>query len=605
MFFQMMTKGETMRSLLFFALVACTSASIFAQTKGGVTAGLGVQSVWGGIESGDYSFFQYNGTQLEQSKLDQVFGRASSDRQFYIDYLQNINKALERWVAETVFGTQSPSDLAEKRPINSQNTAQSFFELVTKYSPTGTLVPPQEFLIVLAKYNARRAALLNTIQSIPTIPEALKNSNFGFADTVSNAGQQTKTIPQWANVDFKEIQRFYEDRIRQTDQYVTDTLRLSIGTFPVGIVVSLPDREKLKIDPENFAIGLVFNPGALQVNFDEVQNLQNQAVVLRNLSRQEADRVNTFNDFTREQIKRFIELYGSTERYRGQNGRNQNAAGFRNMMKDIVEVFWVRSFMRAEYGIPMGVIGISYNKMIFGLDGYLSATELTFKSDRITRQADIAEIEQNLRNALNFTDMRARAVTAGGRAAQAEMAFGANTKIDTQDLSEQILQGNVGFLGKASSFMTWVFGNRALANANLQILRLLAADLYEEQKMIKGDLRAVNESYARRYFSNPDDTKYFSELEERYNPSSKTSESSDIFGDASTIQTGTIAGEIRPLVNLGIMRQAKITQAQKIEAQVSLLLQYKDSAAEKKTEGRRNFRRSIGGGLTNSVSGGK
>jgi hypothetical protein len=206
-------------------------------------------------------------------------------------------------------------------------------------------------------------------------------------------------------------------------------------------------------------------------------------------------------------------------------------------------------------------------------------------------------------------DMRAKALTTGGKAKQTEWDLGGVVKADQEASTEDILQKNVGLAGKATSFLIWASGNRALANANLQVLRLLALDLYEEKEMIKGNLRGVNLSYMRRYFADEDDKKYFAELEQRFDPSgekkSAQEDNADIFGDSTTMVAGTVYGEVKPILNVAVQRQAKLMQARNIEAEVELLLKVKDSAEQNKQKGRRDYRRGLLNSTTNSVSPGR
>jgi hypothetical protein len=289
--------------------------------------------------------------------------------------------------------------------------------------------------------------------------------------------------------------------------------------------------------------------------------MRKQVQLLRMWDEKAEKAVNGYTVYVKQLVQRFITTYGTSERYRFQNERTQKLK--EEAARDLVHAFWSRSYLRAVYGMPLGAIGIRYQKRMANIDFFTAAKEIfQFVEEPVWDEREMVEMNQNYSNALNVADARA----------------------------SKILDGNVSLLRRANALVTFIAGNAELADALKTILFLMAADFHEEKLIIQpGGLRQMTARYRARYLITDADKAFYKALGCSYDPSSCEQGSSDPYGDMTAMSGGSLQKRFSDTLIECQTMEDRLGQAKEIEAQIANAQSYSKQGIDHRKERRRRL----------------
>lgn len=462
----------------------------------------GLQPLTGvfGTQAGDYKFFQYDRGALQKQYLDQVFARSKEDREYFLSAVSSIETSFKNLMVDTVYAEKGLKWMSDQAV------------------GAGKFFPAVEFLAAVNKFQMGRFALENRIESLRSIADALPSR---LAIDAEGAG--LKDVPNYGNVKFDPIVDFYQGRIKELVTAVSNLQQNVIVANGAEHIIAANSGKALELSVK----GLALSP-------DKLAELRKQVVKARRWGVNATDTINDYTVYSKKLVQTFIKTYGTTERYRSISGAE--ATERENDAKRIAQAFWTRSYLRAVYGMPIGAIGINYDKAWLHLDVVLNRTLQSFFEEPVWDQAELQRVAQNYRNALKLVDER----------------------------SQRILDGNLSLVASGRNLITWLAGHRNLAKAQHMILNVLAADMYEERLILEADgLAQMKLRYRARYASTQEDRDYYRNLQKAYDPQGDADP-----GAAIGIVQDSINGKFQDVLVYMKTKEDELAQAAEIQATI-------------------------------------
>lgn len=412
---------------------------------------------------GKYEFFHYDKTVLNKGILDELSKRSQQDRDYFLKAVQEMEQGFEELLTTTIYN-------------NDAEQAKSGLVTLSSLSQTDQnyVIPAKDFAVAVNRYNLVVQTLQSRLRRLTALTDGgLPSQTQALVDESGNKIE----IQGYGNINFDGILDFYESRMDAIQKQVSTLpfrIRLVTGTLKLHTGIDIP-RDLFWMTPEAAR-----------------QEFQTNILPLKGWSRAQRRDIDAFTFYVRDMVQEFITKYGTTERWRSLNAA---AIAQRDLdWKQMVDGLWLRSYIRANFTVPLGAIGINYKKRAFKIDMFTVSTEALskFREEVCWSDREQLDVEDDLRYALATADAR----------------------------TVRILDnGDASFIDKANSFFTWVGGKRNLADAQQMILRLLAADLYEDRLITKPNgADAIIEQYRNRYYSTEDNKKYYQSLENTYFP---------------------------------------------------------------------------------------
>jgi hypothetical protein len=296
--------------------------------------------------------------------------------------------------------------------------------------------------------------------------------------------------------------------------------------------------------PEGSGKGLTIPQSSIILSPDEIKKLAQSVKDARTWSPSAEDDIRAFNDYLRKRFQVLEKNFGTKQRWQGLNAGDIQAR--KELWDSLREAFWVRSYLRSHYGMPLGALVIQYDTSWFRLDKFFTSTEnlLKFKEDTAWEENELAAGERDYRKAMSVAYERdpERAAT----------------------YADGVFKGEVNWLGKVNEFMTWVGGKAPLATAIALCHTLLAADLYEERLLVTmGGFDKMYARYKERYFSTANDTEFYGHLQDVY------------FGDAATdvgLGRDSLAGHLAQIKVDLQGKEAELILAREQQEQIDLFM---------------------------------
>lgn len=444
-----------------WALIALTFAlagAVVAQERG-ITPLQGII----GAQSGKYEFFQYDKGLLQKTYLDKVFERSKEDREFFLKSVTDLEKSFEVFLNDVVFREGGLVTMNQNAKLMQASDALEFMKAINRYHKSRL------------ELEARIEAL--TAITDGRLPSQLK---------IKADGSGIEEAPNYGNIDLTPMKKFYLGRVEYITQYLENLQQIVEVKDKTGKVL------RKIIIAENTKKGLQLPAAPVLLTPAEILQLRNEILEASQWNTPESvDACDAFTKYIRQYTQDFISTYGSTERYRRLS--DDEKAKRADDAKQLVEAFWLRSYIRAAYGMPIAAIGLDYDKYPFHLDVILNSTKslALFHEQPVWRERDFIRQEQNFRNALKRANVR----------------------------SEKIMDGNLGFIASGENLLTWLGGQRNMAQALQMMLQLMAADLYEERLVQKADgVEKMKARFRTRYASNDADKKFYRDLRMAYDP---------------------------------------------------------------------------------------
>ena len=414
-----------------------------------------------GAQAGDYRFFQFDKGRLQKEYLDQVFTRSKEDRDYFLATVRDIESEFKVFLRHAVFADDALKGMSDRAKAEAR-----FF-------------PAIDFLRAINRFQQARIALDTKIESLTAMAGGALPSQI----KIKADGSGLEDVPHYGNLDFGPIKAFYETRL--------DEITRLVANLPHGLILATGSEYLIA---EGSGKGLRLDVPGLKLPAAKILELRKKIRDLRSWGPQAEDAINAYTLYTKRLVQKFIKTYGTTERWRslGEGGRKERVED----TKRVAEAFWTRSYLRAVYGMPIGAIGIDYVTRPFHIDVITTTTAAlgAFRQEPVWEQDEMMEVAKSYRLAL---------VRANQRAAK-------------------ILDGELGLIAAGENLITFLGGQRNLAQGLQMMLQLLAADLYEERLVQDADgIAKMAARYRSRYGLNDEDLAFYSKLRKAYDPQSE------------------------------------------------------------------------------------
>lgn len=193
---------------------------------------------------------------------------------------------------------------------------------------------------------------------------------------------------------------------------------------------------------------------------------------------------NHLTDSTVALVLKYIDAFGTSERWRlRSDSKDVRAEGLiendfearGNAYRQLENIFWMRSFLRAKFGYQIGTFNVSYEKKPMNWEVFFSKPEsyLNFKKGSYVRtEEDLMGVKESFRNMLS-------------------VMVDKNT-----DLGWGIFTGDINPLAVANTFLTsTLMGKTAIAEAGVMVLKLMVADAAEEMILANGGGKSAMKRY--------------------------------------------------------------------------------------------------------------
>ena len=390
--------------------MAIAPSMVLAQSKNGFL-GRGNTGVVIAANAGKYEMLDKNQAALEE----QLLKRLDSSRQQDLLYVK-----------------QTQSELRELFHQVQQNELVGLQKLQNL-----SMTEPVEYPVYIESTRAyinKRVEINTAIGLLTKLPSAVKNAN-----NSAGSGSANVQLPNQLQLDFTEILKSYNESLDTMDQQAQAlTFRMHLLNGSIKDVAGINAEGINKSD----------------LISQQVLDAETQKIGYAQAHVYDAAAKNIVNQMTKldlNVLSGYINDQGKTERWRLNNSKDPVNS---DEIKSIIEVFWLRSYVRATYGMGVGGIAIQYKKMGLGLDAMFAPSNIEF----VPNLSGTAQLNQ-------FRNLMAAAVKTYDGASE----FGGNP------------------LNMAKYVITRVKGNWNNAEANAFVVRLLVADLEEENLFNSGN----------------------------------------------------------------------------------------------------------------------
>ncbi len=296
-------------------------------------------------------------------------------------------------------------------------------------------------------------------------------------------------VSSYGNIDFSPLTQRIED-LRSELFAGMNSLTFTNLVTPAGQTIRIA--------------GDALNPSldGLQILTEcQIQYVQDQIVRKSVTSRTTDGYQQAFVDKLVTLLNGFADEAGKKEwlRFRNENDRLFIQEAF----QPILDAFWLRSYLRKKYGIPMGaVLTTGYPSTILNLEEFgLQPLRMALKSyKRGGRAESDNELLAAFNNARQFVELYDEKVTpVFSDADEIRRSRGRDESGDVTSAIYDYSAVETGFLVRANSAITWVTGQRHIAEILLMTMRLVLADTREELMLIRGDWQAQINYHDARY----------------------------------------------------------------------------------------------------------
>lgn len=434
-------------------------------------------------QPGDYKFSDYDQGKLQKTYLDEIFKRSEADKKYFQSTVDEIRVGFSRLLSDTVYG------VGEYRAATRPNTAAQVIQpgglrWMSSTAQAGNYFSAGDFMLAVNRYYEAKQILQTQIVAL----SAMAEKGTLPSQTIEADGAGLHQVNRYGDVDFSAIKDHFTGELDKIDAFLNNLpFRLILANAKPVLVASGQSNS------------LTLPEGGTLLSEEELANLQQQITdAQRWADPDQRDDVDAFTRQIKVTVQQFIETYGSSERWRSLSAADQKQRA--EDWQELARAFFLRSYLRTMYKMPIGALAIDYSKLPFGLEKFTGRTKdiLVFRSEILWNEETFIRGEQDYRNALLRAEERAQKLGAG------DLSWEDATKI---------LDGDLTFMVKGRNLMTWLSGNRNLAEAARQMVRLLAADFYEERliQRVTGPAEMLSR-FRARYMATDEDRKFYQEL---------------------------------------------------------------------------------------------
>ena len=270
--------------------------------------------------------------------------------------------------------------------------------------------------------------------------------------------------------------------------------------------------------------------GLQLLSAEQINEMQRKIVRKRAMTAREKNVIDQgINAFTESALNTFIEVFGSSQRYR----TSSNEQGRQEAAQALAQAFWARFYIRATYGIKIGSVPVHYDKSIFNADYLLSDMKIgavpVWSQTQLTGSLDQA------------------------REAQATLKDGG--------------QSWATFIRNLS---VWIGGSQAAESAKRFVIDLIYTDIEQELKLgHRGGLHKVREAYRQKFYSSESAKAHYKQQEDLV---FGAVDEDDPEADVGTVEAGTLQGVIATCINTLEQMEVRLEEANQLQNALELVL---------------------------------
>jgi hypothetical protein len=506
------------------------------------------------VSPGDFNVTNTDVAKLISQQMSEHFARQRDDKEFFVRSINEIESSANKMNSEIVIGqlqfaSQKSGLLAYENPHRTGGRS----------SDVGA-INVEQFFTMMNQYNASKQVLENKIKGIQTMAKGALPSASAMVTEKKDV-----TLPSHLNLDFDKIASYYSNRLKEMDSTVS-----SLGFKIKDKAGLVHDVSGFNVDPKKMAI----------LNEEERNTRQQEINRLRSSVRTLENKQDQYTVMTRDLVQTHLTNFGTSERMRMLN--DKDIAARKKDYERLAEVFWARSYLRQQYGIPLGTIGAEYKKRFMSIEEFLSNPSKFVDLSKVPYRSkkDLLRAEESYRNSAAVIEKKAASV----------------------------FDGNFSLLARANSLLTKATGWGPMAESSEMVLRLLAADAAEELMLMEpGGQQKARDFFKNRYMSDATSRASTFKLLCAYDPSGQPAGKCPSQSTATTIDQDRRTGGdpttmFRDLVRQSNLQLSSYQQARQLQDQLDSMVNLE---ANPLNQAIRRGNESLWGDATEQASGSK
>ncbi len=301
-------------------------------------------------------------------------------------------------------------------------------------------------------YNVGMTEVQNKLASIQALPSAMKQD-----EPVSLEGSGIVQLRNRGVVDLSKTIDFYNSQLKAIEKQVN---AISINTY-------LPNKKAvINTSLKDLMAMMAKTP---PYSPEEIQQKKTEEVVKRNLGTERRQQLGQHFLKTTKLVQQYIQDFGTNQRYR----LNTTPEARKDILEELNMAFWSRSLLRATYGVKLGALGIEFKTQTFNREYIFASNQITFHANPILKQEDINSQRRTLLIALGVLDKR----------------------------DDKLLAAETPFFNRILSGIAFVKGEAQLAQVNVEILKLIYADMEEEGILATQGFNGMRRHYQSRWYT--------------------------------------------------------------------------------------------------------
>ncbi len=454
------------------------------------------------LSPGTYDHRNLDATAVTEWVVKQFDQVRREDKALITNSINSLNARYES-LLQAVYGPKGLVGLSNNSTLDPLNPAGK---------PT-----PREFAKIKTDFDGLLSVVRNEVATVGMLASLLKDASYEPNATEVKLNEIKKNLD---GIDFSLLQGHYERQLKEL----------------LGEVEKLDFRIKLPVEGVYYAQKGIADLSGLRrqklYSPDELKKLRHDMLQYQAKNAALQNTVNKAMHLPMLKIMNtVIQQFGEKEKYRVR----LNQPGMEDAIKRIEDLFFVRSYIRALYGVSLGSFKVRYDKKSFNRD-LLSGVEIDSGSDSTVRSLDELTVTQdNVVSALR------------------------NMQIKDLNVDEIFGKGH-NLVSRVASAITILRGNGQTVHIKALLLPFILNDIQEEL-MLAGSEGAdgVKALYKRRYRTQTEPR--WAQARDAYFPQNPTA-------DSMRADITSIKGITNFVVNAVLDKMTDLSAAADIAAQV-------------------------------------
>lgn len=270
--------------------------------------------------------------------------------------------------------------------------------------------------------------------------------------------------------------------------------------------------------------------GLQLLSAEQINEMQRKMVRKRAMTTREKNVIDQgINAFTESALKTFIEVFGTSQRYR----TSSNEKGRREAAEVLAKAFWARFYIRATYGIKIGSVPVYYDKSIFNIDYLLS--DMKIGSVPVWADAQLTQARDHAREA-----------------------------------QATLKEGGESWAAFIRNLSIWLGGSKAAESAKRLVIDFIHTDIEQELKLgQRGGLHKVRDAYRHKFYVSESAKALYKKQEALV---FGAVDEDDPEADVGIVEAGTLQGVIATCINTLEQMEVRLEEANQLQNALDLVL---------------------------------